>query len=100
MMPALSQAKILLHRCVAAVSDRIEVFRLKRFLRLLRYGRKLRPIGPTSDRSCRLAVEAAADSRDALLDLRHAPLHLGAREFLSRLFTAWNLLPPIARWLA
>jgi hypothetical protein len=32
---------------------------------------------------------------DALFDfdLRHSPLHLGAREFLSRLLTALNLLP-------
>ena len=36
-----------------------------------------------SDGSCRSAVfELLKIARDALLDLRHAPLHLGAREVL------------------
>jgi hypothetical protein len=33
---------------------------------------------------------------NALLDLRHAPLHLGAREVLVPVLTALNLLPSIA----
>ena len=42
------------------------------------------------------AVYLVQVARDALLDLLHAPLHLGAREIRPRLFTALNLLPSIA----
>ena len=48
------------------------------------------------DGSCRSAVSSSPKiARDALLDLRHAPLHLGAREVLSRVVTALNLPPSI-----
>ena len=53
---------------------------LERFARLL-------PVG---------SVKLLQIARDALLDLRHAPVHLGAREVLVRLRTALNLLPSIA----
>src|SRR6202012_4349398 len=41
------------------------------------------------------AVKLLQITRDALLDLRQAPLHLRVK-FRSRLFTALNLLPSIA----
>jgi hypothetical protein len=49
------------------------------------------PMAPVG-RRCR----AAAGMCDALLDLHHAPLHLGTGEVLIPLFTAFNLLPSIA----
>jgi hypothetical protein len=42
------------------------------------------------------AVEQLQIAGDTLLDLRHAPLYLLLVKFLSRLFTALNLLPSIA----
>jgi hypothetical protein len=42
------------------------------------------------------SVDLLQIARDALLDLCHAPLHLARVKFLSRWFTALNLLPSIA----